>query len=128
MNNVNLAGQTAPKLGHAAFATQLADAAAAGDPRYQYKKQQIDRPGISRGRAQRNMAGIGGAQDVSQGIADAYSTHLQRATTDANNALAQQFANEQFAQTLGALQQQNAYAQQMAALQRQNSLLSGLLR
>lgn len=126
MNNVDIAGYNIPTL--ARPTASVANALATGDPRYQLKKQQLDRPGISRGRAHATMAGIGGSQDVAQGIADAYSQHLQRSATDSSNALSNALATEQFAQSLGALQQQNAYANQLAALQRRDSILSGLLR
>lgn len=128
MNNVYLQQQTAPQQIPSQFNAQYARALASGDPRHQMKKQQLDRPGISRGRAQMNMAGIGAADDMAQGLGDAYSQAIQ--TNAANNAyqLQDAEANEQFSQNLGAIQQQNAYAQQMAALQRQSSILSGLLR
>jgi len=131
VNSVSVSGSTVPSVGNRPFASQYANALASGDPRYQMKKQQLDRPGISRGRAHMNMAGIGAAQDVAAGIADAYNQQTQRAATDQSNALDNAFANEQFSQSLGALQQQNAYANQLAALQRQNTAmgaLSGLLR
>jgi hypothetical protein len=112
---------------------QYAQALAAGDPRYQMK--QLDRPGLSRGRAQMNQAGINAAQQVSEGIAQAYSQDLQNRQYNANLSLGAQSARESQAQALGGLQQQNNYANQMAALQRQqmgmnlvSSLLGGLLK
>jgi hypothetical protein len=75
-----------------------------------------------------NMAGIGAAQDVIGGISDAYSQEIQRASGSAGNRLQDAADTESYAQSLGALQQQNAYANQLAALQRRDSILSGLLR
>jgi hypothetical protein len=108
----------------ASFNNDMAFALAAGDPRYQMK--QLDRAGFSRGGAQRNQAGIRGAQDMVDGVAGAYQNAMQSANTDAMNALQWGTSQEQYAQALGSLQQQNAYANQMAQLQRQQALL-GLL-
>lgn len=131
MNQVQVSTPPVPRIGNRPFAAQFASALAAGDPRFQIKNQNLDRPGMSRSRAHMNMAGIGGARDMASGIAEAYSQQVQRNATDENAALDNAAAQEQFAQQLGALQQQNAYATQLAALQRQNfatGLLSGLLR
>jgi hypothetical protein len=108
----------------ASFNNDMAVALAAGDPRYQMK--QYDRAGFSRGGAQRNQAGISGAQQMADGIAGAYQRAMQSAQTDGLNQLQYQTDQEQFAQALGGLQQQNNYASQMALLQRQQALL-GLL-
>lgn len=108
----------------ASFNNDMAMALASGDPRYQMKKG--DRAGFSRGGAQRNQAGIAGAQEMANGIAAAYQGAMQSANEDAMNQLNYQAGQEQFAQALGGLQQQNAYANQMALLQRQQALL-GLL-
>lgn len=107
-----------------AFNNAMAQALAAGDPRYQMK--QYDRAGFSRGAAQANQAGIQGAQQVAKGLADAYSQSIDDTQYNANVGLNNQVSQEQFGQALGGLQQQNNYAQQMAALQRMN-LLQGLL-
>lgn len=128
MNNV-YGNQTPPagisqKTRTAALNNQLASAMASGDPRMSLKK--YDRPGMSRGAAQMNQAGIDAAQTMSQGISDAYSQDLQTAAYNANTRLQGQQSQEQFGQALAALQQQNAYANQMAALQRQGSMF-GLL-
>jgi len=131
VNTVSIAGSTAPRIGDSPFAAQYAGAVASGDRRYQLKKQQLDRPGISRGRAHTAMAGIGAANDVTAGVADAYTQRIQRAAQDANYAMDNKLAQEQFAQALGGLQQQNAYAAQLSSLQRTNSVLGalgGLLR
>lgn len=137
MNSVNI--QTPLPTGlsqqqmRAQMNNQYARALAAGDPRYQMKK--LDRPGMSRGAAQRNQAGINASNEMSEGIAEAYSRDLQNRQYNANVALQSQAARESQAQALGALQQQNNYANQMAALQRQqmgfnlvSSLLGGLLK
>jgi uncharacterized protein YbjQ (UPF0145 family) len=127
VNNVQLYGGTpfsAAEMPSASFNNDMAFALASGDPRYQMK--QYDRAGFSRGGAQRNQAGIQGAQDLANGIASAYQNAMQQANTDAMNALQWNAGQEQYAQALGGLQQQNAYANQMAQLQRQQALL-GLL-
>lgn len=117
----------------AQFNNQYAQALAMGDPRQAVK--QYDRAGVSRGAGQWNMAGIDAARSLAQGIADAYNTDLGNQTYNADLSLRGQLAQEQNAQALGGLNQQNAYANQMAALQRQqmamnfaSSLLGGLLK
>lgn len=107
-----------------AFNNAMAQALASGDPRYQMKR--YDRAGMSRGGAQANQAGIQGAQDLSQGIAAAYTQNIDDSQYNATANLESQLSREQFGQALGGLQQQQAYAQQMAALQRMN-LLQGLI-
>jgi hypothetical protein len=107
------------------FNNTMAQALASGDPRYQMKR--YDRAGFSRGGAQANQAGIQGAQDMSQGIANAYRQSIDDESYNANLALQGQVGQEQFGQALGGLQQQQAYAQQMAMLQRQQAMM-GLLR
>jgi hypothetical protein len=107
------------------FNNTMAQALASGDPRYQMKR--YDRAGFSRGGAQANQAGIQGAQDMSQGIANAYRQSMDDEAYNANLALQGQVGQEQFGQALGGLQQQQAYAQQMALLQRQQAVM-GLLR
>jgi len=127
VNNVQLYGGTpfsTTGMPSASFNNDMAFAVASGDPRYQMKK--YDRAGFSRGGAQRNQAGIGAAQDMASGVAGAYQNAMQDANTDAMNALQWNAGQEQYAQALGGLQQQNAYANQMAQLQRQQALL-GLL-
>lgn len=108
---------------------QLAVAMSMGDPRMNAKK--YDRPGLSRGAAQRNQAGIDSAQKMAQGVADAYGENIQNRAYNANAALQAQQGQEQYAQALGGLQQQRAYADQMSELQRQQAMLGmagGLLR
>jgi hypothetical protein len=105
-----------------AFSNQIAMALAAGDPRFNAK--QYDRPGMSRGGAQMNQAGIDSAQKMAQGIAQAYSNAIESQQYNANQSLQANQAQEQYAQALGGLNQQNAYAQQMAALQRQQTGLN----
>jgi hypothetical protein len=136
LNNVNLT-QTppaglSPQQRHAQFNNNLATAMASGDPRFNAK--QYDRGGLSRGAGQWNQAGIDAAQNMSNGISDAYTQDLQNNAYNATTALQGQQAQEAYGQALGGLQQQNAYANQMAQLQRQNmatnfasSLLGGLL-
>lgn len=104
-----------------------------GDPRFNMK--QLDRGGLSRGAAQRNQAGIDAAQNVANGVAEAYGNDLTNRMYNSNLLLQGQAAQEGQAQALGGLQQQNNYANQMSRLQRQqmgmnlfSSLLGGLLR
>lgn len=104
-----------------------------GDPRFNMK--QLDRGGLSRGAAQRNQAGIDAAQNVANGVAEAYGNDLTNRAYNSSLLLQGQTGLEQQAQALGGLQQQNNYANQMAGLQRQqmgmnlfSSLLGGLLR
>jgi hypothetical protein len=110
----------------AQFNNQMAQALAAGDPRFAAK--QYDRPGFSRGAGQWNQAGIDAAKGLADGIAQAYSGNLQNQQYNALSGLQGSQAQEAQAQALGALQQQNNYANKMAALQLQNQLLGGLLR
>jgi hypothetical protein len=107
------------------FNNSMAQALASGDQRYQQKR--YDRAGFSRGGAQANQAGIQGAQDMSQGMANAYRQAMDDESYNANLALQGQVGQEQFGQALGGLQQQQAYAQQMALLQRQQAVM-GLLK
>ena len=104
-----------------------------GDPRFNMK--QLDRGGLSRGAAQRNQAGIDAAQNVANGVAEAYGNDLTNRMYNSNLLLQGQAAQEGQARALGGLQQQNNYANQMSRLQRQqmgmnlfSSLLGGLLR
>lgn len=108
----------------AQFNNDYANAVASGDPRFNVK--QYDRAGVSRGKGTWNQAGIDAAQNVANGIASAYSNQFSNNQFNADNALRSQLAQEQQAQALGGLNQQNAYANQLAALQRQNQML-GLL-
>jgi len=102
----------------------MANALSAGDQRYHMKR--LDRAGFSRGGAQANQAGIGSAQALSDGIADAYQQALRDRQADSMSQLRGQVDQEKFAQSLGALQQQNAYANAQSQLQRQGALM-GLL-
>jgi hypothetical protein len=137
MNNVTLGQSPIPGIPdqsrRSVFSNNYAKALASGDPRFNVK--QYDRGGVSRGGGQWQQAGVDAAQKMANGIADAYSQDTQTAAYNANNQLAGQQAQEQYALQLGALQQQSAYQQAMAALQgRQqslnfaSSLLGGLLK
>lgn len=115
------------------LANNLASAYASGSPRDAFKT--YDRPGLSRGRAQANQAGIDSARKMAEGISQAYAQDDRLAAQAASDTLLQSADQEQYAAQLGALQQQNAYARQMARLNaRQQSLdfatglLGGLLR
>lgn len=127
MNTVNFAHNLPSELTGAERSPPsraLAWAYASGDPRMAAK--QYDRPGLSRGAAQRNQAGIDAAQNMATGIAEAYSQNLQDQAYNSRALMQGQQAREQSAQALAGLQQQDNYAAQMAALQRQG-LLQGLL-
>lgn len=129
MNQVSIEAQRLPRgltgrQQSGAFNNAMAAALAAGDPRYQMK--QFDKSGFSRGAAQANQAGIQGAQQMAEGIANAYRQGIDDTQYNALTELGSQVSREQFGQALGRLQEQNHYAQQMAALQRLN-LLQGLL-
>jgi hypothetical protein len=136
MNNVYLNRPAPPGISPQATRAQMnnnvANAVATGDPRMNVKK--YDRPGMSRGRAAWNQAGIDSAQNMSERIADAYTQDLDNRQYQSQFDLQSQVSREQNAQALGALNQQNAYANQLASLQRQqagmnffSSLLGGLL-
>lgn len=129
MNQVSIDSQRqatgyTPRQQSGAFNNAMAQAMAAGDPRYQMK--QYDRAGFSRGGAQANQAGIKGAQDMADGIAAAYQRQIDDQQYNALTDLNAQVSQEQFGQALGGLQQQNAYADQMARLQQMGALF-GLL-
>jgi hypothetical protein len=117
----------------AAFNNAYASAVAAGDPRFNAKP--YDKPGLSRGGAQWNQAGIDGANKMAEGIAAAYSQDLQTGKANSDAALQSQRDERTNSLALAALQQQNNYANQLAALQRQgmalnlmSSLLGGLTK
>jgi hypothetical protein len=104
------------------FNNDYAQAIAMGDPRLQLKK--MDRGGMSRGAGQMSAAGMQGAAEMAEGIAQAYSAKQQ--TGDYNNALSMQNQQSDATQQLalqGLLQQQQ-YNNQAAAQQRQNSALN----
>jgi hypothetical protein len=113
-----------PNQQSSAFNNNMAQAMAAGDPRHQMKR--YDRAGFSRGAAQANQAGINAAQEMTDGIAQAYRQQIDDSQYNAMAGLESQVSQEDFARQLGALQQQNAYAQQMANLQRQQAVFGAL--
>ena len=115
------------------FANNLASAYAAGAPQEMLKN--YDRPGLSRGKAQMNQAGIDSARTVADGVRDAYLQDDALRNAAAYGVMQQNAQKEQYAQQLSALQQQDAYSRQMAALNRRQQsmnivqgLLGGLLR
>jgi hypothetical protein len=119
----------------AVFNNDQARAFALGDTRGALKRGNLIRPGLSIGRAQTNQAGIAGATDMSESLAQSYARDLESSAYDANARLQQDVANRQFAQGLSGLQQQQRFNAQSNALQRQNSvlglyggLLGGLLK
>lgn len=115
------------------LANNLATAYSSGSPRDAMKT--YDRPGLSRGAAQKNQAGIDSARAMAEGVASAYQQDDALAAQAAMSDLQQTTAQENYANQLTALQQQDAYSRQLAALnaqqQRMNfvsGLLGGLLR
>ena len=123
MNNVNIRKPALPGYDFAAqsvFNNRMANAQAAGDLRLHQKP--LDRAGLSRGGAQAYQAGIAGSRALANGIADAYEQQAQGAAARATGGLEAERGQEEYAQALGALQQQNAYANAMAAIQRVNAL------
>ncbi len=139
MNKVNIHTPVPSGIGdpqvRALFNNSQANALALGDPRGAMKRGNLIRPGVSIGRGQMNQAGIQGANEMANAIADAYAQNLQQHAYNADVKFQGEQANEQFAQALGGLQQQNAYNRQADALQRQgammgfaSNLLGGLLR
>jgi hypothetical protein len=106
----------------AGFNNDYASAVAMGDPRMQMK--QMDRGGISRGAGQASNAGMQGARQMADGIAQAYSNRQQ--AQDYNNAFTMQNQQSDATQQLalqGLLQQQQ-YNNLLSAQQRQNSALN----
>ncbi len=133
MNSDYMRGQPNPGVSQRAidesFNNDLASAYAMGDPRFNAK--QYDRPGLSRGGAQMNQAGIDAANKVAEGVAQAYSGRMQNQMANAGMALQAGAGQEQFGQALGGLAQQNVYQQAMDRLQRQQTtlgILGGLIR
>ena len=104
------------------FNTALANAQASADPRFNMKA--MDRNGVSRGKGTMATAGIQAAQNLADGIAQAYQIPAQDAATNANNTLQYQTNQENFGQGISNIAQQNDYANAMAALQRQQNVLN----
>jgi len=104
------------------FNTALANAQASADPRFNMKA--MDRNGVSRGRGTMATAGIQAAQNLADGIAQAYRVPAQDASTNANNTLQYQTNQENFGQGISNIAQQNDYANAMAALQRNQNVLN----
>jgi hypothetical protein len=108
-----------PRNSAAQFNNAYASALAAGDPRYTIKN--YDRAGMSRGGSQMNQAGIDAAQNLAEGIAQAYSQDAQNAQFNANTLLQAQQAQEGMAQNLAGFNSNQAYADQMRRLQDQQA-------
>lgn len=106
----------------AKFNNDYAQAMAMGDPRLQMK--QMDRGGLSRGGGQMNAAGMQGAKQMADGIAQAYSTRQQAQDFNTSAAMQNQQNNSLQQLALQGLLQQSQYNDQMAAQQRQNSVLN----
>lgn len=105
-----------------AFNNAMASAQAQADPRFNIKN--YDRPGVSRGKGQANLAATQGANALAQGVANAYAIPAQDATTNAQNALNYQQAAEQFGLGSSAIGMQNDYANALASLQRQQQAMN----
>lgn len=104
------------------FNTAMANAQASADPRFNMKA--MDRNGVSRGKGTMATAGIQAAQNLADGIAQAYRIPAQDESTNANNTLQYQTNQENFGQGISSIAQQNDYANAMAALQRQQNVLN----
>lgn len=104
-----------------AFNNALAQAQAAADPRFNMKS--MDRSGVSRGRGTAGIAGIQAAQNLAEGVAQAYRGQAQDASTDAENTLQYQANQENFGQGVSNLAMQNDYANALAALQRNQNIM-----
>jgi hypothetical protein len=118
--NVNLPqvqGYT-PRQKQAAFNTEIARSHAQADPRYNIKP--MDKAGMSRGGAQQAMAGISAAQNLADGIAQAYTGQL--ADNSGMAALSNAQAAGQLGQDMNALALQQQYAALLSRLQRQSDL------
>jgi hypothetical protein len=114
-----------PQQTRGAMNTQVAEAQASADQRYNMKP--MDRAGFSRGGAQQYMAGISAAQNLADGIAKAYGT---QASDAAANATTTRDA-EALGQDMTGLAMQARYADLLSRLQRQSlaqeSALGGLM-
>lgn len=104
------------------FNTAMANAQASADPRFNMKA--MDRNGVSRGKGTMATAGIQAAQNLADGIAQAYQIPAQDASTNANNTLQYQTNQENFGQGISNIAMQNDYANAMAALQRNQNVLN----
>jgi hypothetical protein len=104
-----------------AFNNALAQAQAAADPRFNMKP--MDRSGVSRGRGTAGIAGIQAAQNLAEGVAQAYRGQAQDAATDAENTLQYQSNQENFGQGVSNIAMQNDYANALAALQRNQNIM-----
>jgi hypothetical protein len=109
-----------PRQKQAEFNTQMAQAHAQADPRYNTKP--MDKAGMSRGGAQQAMAGIGSSQNLADGIARAYSGQL--ADNSGRAALSNARASEELGLGMNALSMQQQYADLLARLQRQSDMNS----
>lgn len=110
------------------FNQKMAEAHQSADPSWAAKG--LDRPGSSRGAGRKYMAGIQSAQNLANGISEAYT---QQANDQAFNASVN-LANQQLAEgtglEAGAIAMQQNYADALAAIQRQQQvqgILGGLL-
>lgn len=131
VNTPKAAGFT-PQQTRAQFNQQMAQAHANADMRYNMKP--LDRAGSSRAPGQQYMAGIASAQNLADGVAQAYAGKMNDATANAGIGLQNAAADEDLGLGVGAIQQQNQYANALNALQRQqaayqfqNNILGGLL-
>lgn len=104
-----------------AFNNALAQAQAAADPRFNMKP--MDRSGVSRGRGTAGIAGIQAAQNLAEGVAQAYRGQADDAATDAANTLQYQSNQENFGQGVSNIAMQNDYANALAALQRNQNIM-----
>ena len=114
------------------FKKNEAQALAYGDPRMELKK--LDRPGISRGAGQMNVAQNNATGQMMDALAQAYNEDRSLQTQQALNMLEGQSQDVGYGQQLGGFQSNDYYANAMnqiasrqAGLNLITSLLGGLL-
>lgn len=109
MNVVNVAQRPLPTYGYQSgpgvFNTQIAQAQASADPRFNIKA--TDRAGFSRGGAASQAAQSKGAAALAEGVAEAYGQRVSSAAKTADMAMQAEARQEQLAQALAAMQFQN---------------------
>lgn len=110
----------------------MAEAQSQADPRYNIKP--LDRAGFSRAGEQRQLADIASAQNLAQGLANAYGQQRDDALFNATTSLGNLSSAEGAGLGLSGIAAQQQYANALASLQRQQAaqqmqgnLLGGLL-
>lgn len=136
MNEVNLPTSYTPSLSQGArqrmFENNYAKALALGDPRMELKK--LDRPGISRGLGQQNVAEANSTASMMDAMAQTYNEDRQMQTDSAISDIQGQAGDAAFGTQMGGFQANDYYSDAMnqisarqAGLNLATSLLGGLL-